>query len=1170
MMDDATRAQTTASEPEASTWLSANAGSGKTKVLTDRVARLLLGGADPARILCLTYTKAAAAEMQNRLFDRLGKWAMLDDGTLAAQLSALGEGVATNAETLRRARRLFARALETPGGLKIQTIHAFCAAILRRFPLEAGVPPDFTEVDDRAMSRLRDEVLDRVASGPDAPALEGLLASLSDGKLRPLLAEVERIDPSDLDRAPDPVILFDLPRGFDGPALLRQVFRGDEGAILDILPALRSSGVSDQRLAARLSVLARADHACLPVLEKALLTGMDTKAGAYVSKAGTIPTKAVRAAVPEATLAALNDLADRVAAARPLRIALQAAMETAAVWQFARVWLPAIQHAKAGQGWLRFDDLIARTRRMLSDPSVAQWVLFKLDGGIDHILVDEAQDTAPAQWDIIGRLVAELMAGQGARPRPRTLFVVGDRKQSIYSFQGADLEGFEAERHRLGAGLAAVGQRLVQANLLHSFRSSPAILRLVDAAFTRDPGGLGGPPQHVAFFATAAGRVDLWPALPPAEKDDDGEWDDPLDRPASTHPDLLLARAIAAEIWALIDAGTMIDTRDGPQPLHEGHILILVRRRSGLLFDALLQACKVQRLAMAGADVLVLSDEPAVVDVVALLKFLALPEDDLSLAIALRSPLFGWSEDRLFRLAHGRGRLPLIARLRADPQATTEAAILQDLLSRTDFLRPYELIERILGRHDGRRRLIARHGPEAEEPLEALTELALSYEGTDIPSLDGFLNWLEASDAELKRQVEGAGRRLRIMTVHGAKGLEAPLVILPDTADRKPQSGGVLTWADGLALPRGTADSRTPVQDAAHQAEERLRDDERDRLLYVALTRAERWLIVAGSGKTDAEGGWYARVAEALQQVGTVPVATPLGEGLRHEHGVWPPAQPVPAEMAATATASGGGLLTVGPAGDFSVSELPPLLAPPAVLTPSALGGAKALPGVAGEDDAVAKLRGTAVHLLLEHLPDCPPPHRAARAARLLAPLAPILTPDMAEAALAEAAALINDPALAPLFAPAVLAEVALSGDWMGQTLFGVVDRLLIGADHVLAVDFKSNRTVPDTPDAVPEGILRQMAAYAHLLAQAHPGLEIRTSLLWTATGRLMPLPAPVTGGALDRARHDRTHQDGAHQDGAGLAAEQGSNQTRGGRAKGSADIRLAGTERPGAGPGDP
>jgi len=1121
-MDEATLAQVRAADPAGSTWLAANAGSGKTKVLTDRVARLLLGGADPARILCLTYTKAAAAEMQNRLFGRLGQWAMYDDARLAAALADLGEPV-TDPDTMARARRLFARALETPGGLKIQTIHAFCAAVLRRFPLEAGVPPDFAEVDERSLERLRERVLDGLAARPrGAAVLEGLLSVLSEGKLRPLLAEIEGLDPALPDDLPEPGALFGLAAGFDRAALLAQVFTGDEAAVLPILPALAASErPTDRTLAERLAVLARPGAEALEVLESALLYGAGAKKSEpFSSKAGTMPTRDLRKSLPADTLAALDALADRVAQARPLRLALEAAEQTAAVWAFARAWLPAIAAAKAARGWLQFDDLVALTRRLLAEPSVAQWVLYKLDGGIDHILVDEAQDTAPAQWEIIERLVAELTAGEGARPRPRSLFVVGDRKQSIYSFQGADLRGFESVRERLARGLAGAGRGLDRMQLLHSFRSSPAVLRVVDLAFAGDPGGLGGITQHLAFQPDKPGRVDLWPALPPPPKAEVGEWDDPLDRPATTHPDLVLAGAVAAELRRLIDAGTAIVTRNGPERLHEGHVLILVRRRKGLLFDALLQACKGQGLAMAGADRLVLTEEPAVIDILSLLRVLALPEDDLSLATALRSALFGWSEERLFRLAHGRGRRPLIAALRDDPGAAGDLAVLQDLRDATDFLRPYELIERLLGRHDGRRRLLARFGPEAEEPLDALSELALAYEREEVPTLDGFLGWLDASDAELKRQVEGAGHRLRIMTVHGAKGLEAPLVILPDTADRNEAARGVLTRVAGLPVPRAPADSATPEQAAAVAAEAALRAEERDRLLYVALTRAESWLIVAGAGKTDAPDGWYGRVAAGLAAAGTVPVDTPLGPGVRHAHGDWP-------AVAAAAAAD-------APAVPPVPLALPPAPARPAPLAPTGLGGAKALPGEAGDPEPVALARGRLVHALLEHLPACPRGDWPGLAQRLARAETAVLGPDAAITALAEAQRLLDDPALAGLFGPGALAEVALAGAWQGRVLRGVLDRVLVGPDRVLAVDLKTNRTVPDAPEAVPEGLLRQMGAYAHLLAGLHPGRRIETALLWTATGRLMPLPPALTAAALARATADAGADAGAEGPGDG------------------------------------
>jgi ATP-dependent helicase/nuclease subunit A len=1097
-MDEASLRQRSAADPTLSTWLAANAGSGKTSVLTDRVARLLLRGADPARILCLTYTRAAAAEMQNRLFRRLGEWTMLEDVALAARLAALDEPV-TDPEGLARARRLFARALDTPGGLKIQTIHAFCATILRRFPLEAGVAPDFAEADERGLARLRDALLDRFAEGPEAGALAALLDAVGEGKLAKLLGELDAIDSGLLDDPPDPGALFDLPRGFNRAALEGAVFEGDEGDLLALVPDLLAGGQNDRKLGRALAQLAAPSATILPALEGALLHGAEArKAGPFTSKAGKIPTQPVRRATDPDRLALLDALADRVAEARPLRIALAAADGARAVLGFARLWVPALAAAKAAQGWLAFDDLVARARALLADPAVAQWVLWKLDGGIDHILVDEAQDTAPAQWQIVERLVAELTAGREGR----TLFVVGDRKQSIYSFQGADLRGFEAVRGRLGAALAGQGRALVPMELLHSFRAAPPLLRLVDACFDTAPGGLGEAPAHLAFHEGAPGRVDLWPVPVAPAAEEPGAWHDPVDRPAATHPDLQLAAAIAAEIRRLIDAGTAIPTRKGVERLHEGHVLILVRRRKGLLFDALIQACKAQGLAMAGADRLALLTEPAVIDVLALLRALALPEDDLSLATALRSALFGWSEARLFDLAAGRDGLPLVARLRDDPGAEEVRAVFDDLRDATDFLRPHELLERLLTRHDGRRRLVARFGPEADEPLEALVELALAYETEEVPTLDGFLAWLSASEAELRRQVEGAGHRLRVMTVHGAKGLEAPLVILPDCADRADADRAILAWLAGLPVPRARASQGTEAQAVADAAEAQLRADERDRLLYVALTRAERWLIVGASGKVDQPGGWYGRVAAAMERLGALPHPTPLGEGRRLAAGDWPASAAAVAAPAAP---------VVPPA-----LVLPEVRRSPALLAPSGLGGPSALGGPEAAEGEVARAYGRLVHALLENLPGTPDPQ--ALSARLARPHAATLGPDLVARARAEAAAVLADPALAALCAPDVAAEVALSGVWQGRPVLGVIDRLMIAPDRVLAVDFKTNRNPPERPEDIPEGLLRQMGAYAHLLAALHPGARIETALLWTAIPRLMPVPPGLAEAALARA----------------------------------------------------
>lgn len=1106
-MDEATLRQIEAADPGLSTWLSANAGSGKTKVLTDRVARLLLRGTPPQRILCLTYTKAAASEMQNRLFRRLGEWAMLPDARLIAALRALGEDVAADPDLLLRARRLFARAIETPGGLKIQTIHAFCSAVLRRFPLEARVSPDFAEAEERSLQQLRAEVLDRMAQGPHAGVLTALLTRLNEEAFGRLLQDLGKHRDGFQPDSADLAGLFDLPGGYDETRLVAEAFDGGElDLFARLIPRLRAGSANDGKLATVLAQIDRLDPGAIAALETKLLYGEKAAAGPFTAKIGKAITKPTQATVGPDDCAALDDLAQRIEGTRPRRQALDSLRATETLHRFARLWLPAFDDAKRARGWLDFDDLIRLTRDLLGVSAVAQWVLFKLDGGIDHILVDEAQDTSPEQWRVIDLLTQEFAAGQGARQDLRTIFVVGDRKQSIYSFQGADLRGFEATREAFHRRLTESGQGLALSELKHSFRSSDAILRLVDQCFALDlgPSGLGGASEHLAFHMAKPGRVDLWPAVP---KPDDGEkqpWDDPLDRPSRSHEDIVLAQTIAQEIRAMIDRGEQIDTGTGPRPVHEGDFLILVRRRA-VLFDALIRACKAQGLEIAGADRLTLGEELAVQDLIALLRFLALPEDNLSLAVALRSPLFGWSEDRLFRLAQGRGDRFLWEALRNDPASDDTRAVLDDLRGQVDFLRPFELIERVLSRHDGRHRIRARFGAEVDEALEAFVDLALSYEQGHIPSLDGFLGWLDASDAEVKRQTESAGRRVRVMTVHGAKGLEAPIVILPDTAYRNPPGSPAITQVGDVPILRTVKANATEAQIQADEASRALRDEESDRLLYVALTRAESWLIVTGAGNVEAETSWYARVAKGMEALAQMPLATALGEGARHEHGDWPAATGARAEL--------GDELALAPL------ALAPIPAPPELrgaLSPSGLGGAKAMPGDGAETE-VALARGRAIHRALEVLPSVPADQRSARAQALLAGL----DPDEAALCLADVKRVLDNPGLDPVFGARALVEVAVCGDWRGRALWGVIDRLLIDDTRVLAVDFKSNRMVPRDEAQVPEGLLRQMGAYAHLLRALYPGRRVETALLWTAEARLMPLEDAAVEAALARAALD-------------------------------------------------
>ena len=1104
----ASERQVQAARPDASTWLAANAGSGKTRVLTDRVARLLLSGVQPQHILCLTYTKAAASEMQNRLFRRLGEWAMLDDGPLRRELAVLGADAAAD---LGQARTLFARAIETPGGLKIQTIHSFCSSLLRRFPLEAGVSPNFSEMEDRAAALLRAEIVEDMAAGAEGWLIDGIAGYLSEGLdalTAALAAKREAFDPP-MSEA-EILGVFGLSVHVTEETLVDQAFAPGDIEMLGVLArALEGSGSSDQKAAIRLAAVQSETLETLEILEGLFLYGDKAKAP-FAAKIGSFPTKnAQKDGAVAPLMADLEALMERVEQVRPLRLGLAASRKTAALHAFAATFLPEYAMRKQLRGWLDFDDLILKARALLNDPSVAAWVLFRLDGGIDHILVDEAQDTSPAQWDVIEKLAQEFTAGEGARDTERTIFVVGDKKQSIYSFQGADPRAFDRMQAEFGNRLMASGPGLQSLTLEYSFRSSPAILGLVDTIFEgQEEVGFVKESLHRAFKTDLPGRVELWPLVPKSEEAEERPWHEPVDRKGSRHHTVILAEQIAERIGMMIGGEMVPDEKAGRmirRSVRPGDVMILVQRRNEL-FSEIIRACKARGLPVAGADRLKISAEIAVKDLRALLSFLSTPEDDLALATALRSPLFGWSEQALYTVAQGRkGYLWEALRRREDHPETL--AMLADLMGQTDFLRPYDLIERILTRHSGRQRLLGRLGAEAEDGINALLGQALAYERTGVPSLTGFLGWMETDDLEIKREMGSAGDLIRVMTVHGSKGLESPIVILPDTGKRQPPSVPEIMETEGGPVWRVTADAMPPVMDAAKEAFQTRQRAERQRLLYVALTRAEKWLIVCAAGDLPKDGdSWYQQVEAGLQRSGAERWTMGEEDGLLHLHGDW---SGLPLEDDVTAP-------------DAAPPELPALFrqpAPPAperamTLSPSDLGGAKALPGEAGQDEEAAKARGTAVHLLLEHLAGQDPAGWDGQAAELLpllpaADLAPLVD---------EVRNLLISQDLSPLFAVETLAEVAITGQVGPHRLHGVIDRLQVTADRVLAVDFKTNAVVPATAEAVPDGILRQMGAYQVMLGAIYPGKRIETAVLWTRTARLMTLPPALVMTSLQSA----------------------------------------------------
>jgi len=1151
-VEDAKLAQRQAADPAGSVWVAANAGSGKTRVLVDRVARLLLSGAPPHAILCLTFTKAAAAEMRARLSRRLGSWTAMDDEALRADLADLaGDGIVVDAALEARARHLFAATIDAPGGMRVQTIHSFCESLLRRFPIEAGVGVSFAIADDNETGALLAEARDRMfADAAREPALGAALARLvlrADAKTLDDLFEALAIQRRHLRRLlaahggePERAIA-------DLAARLGVGETEDDASILDAFAAAIPVG-DMQRAAQALAQGSRTD-----VERAATLAGLGH--GAHAVGRGrewlaiflTAKNAAMRADRNLATKAAIGadpgvlDLM-RAEAARCMAVAdhlraLALLQGSAAMIRLGARLVEHYEAAKRARDVLDYDDLVFRSQALLEREDAA-WVRFRLDGGIDHILVDEAQDTSAEQWRIVDCLAGEFFAGAGARgDAPRTLFAVGDEKQSIFSFQGADRQAFGAAQLSFERLAREAGRSFRPVDLVYSFRSTPTVLQAVDMLFEMAAARAGvaaAATSHRAVRDGEPGLVELWPLVEPPPGGDDVAWDAPLDYVSEASPPALLARRIAATIQGWIDGGEAI-WRDGAAvPIRPGDVMILVRRRNAF-FVEMVRALKAAGVPVAGADRLVLADHVAIQDLVALARFALLPRDDYALACVLKSPLCGLDDDDLLALCPARGPGGLWKELRARaaerPSWKAAAGDLGDWLAAADYAPPYEFFARVLGPDGGRRRFLARLGAEAADPLDEFLALALAFERENTPSLQGFLRWFSRGGAEIKRDMELARDEVRVMTVHASKGLEAPVVFLPDTVSTPAgRHDPKLFWEDGatgapLLLWPGGKDNDVELSRAAREHARARRLEEYRRLLYVATTRARDRLVVCGwvdrplpaeEGVEDGEGTSQGPGgAENWHELLRVALCARLGDGVDEVDAPW---------------GEGGMALRIGApppraAVSAAIADAPPVSLPdwarrPALaeqrpskpLSPSSFGAAQVPSGPISGEAALAARRGSLLHRLFELLPRLEPGARDDAALRLARHAMPEL-PEAEHAVLAREALGTID-AHPEFFGPGSRAEVPVVGLVGTTAVAGQVDRLVVAEDEVRILDFKSNRQPPARPEDAPQAYVAQLALYRALVAPLYPGRRVRCILVWTAG----PTISEIAPEAMDAA----------------------------------------------------
>ena len=1123
-------AQAEAVDPNVHAAVSASAGTGKTQVLTGRVLSLLLSGVDPETILCLTFTKAGAAEMANRIGARLAAWVRMKDNELGADLVALraDPGPATR----ERARRLFARVLEAPGGLRIQTIHSFAQALLAAFPAEAGIVPGFTAIEGRAEQELA------------RTALAGLLADAESGGDERLIADVQCLSlrlgeegaVGYLMRCaavPEAIAALGPPDSIE--LLLRRAMNLPDESVADFIAhqchddrfdcaLLEAIADANRRWGAQsglghaqaieewLSLTPVERAAALPRLRKVVLTEKDTlRVSAGQAKAEPhYETHAGR-------------LAQLIGELLRIQNGARLAADMAAGLRAGQAFAAAYARAKRAAGVADFNDLIAWTRRLLGTPGMGDWVRYKLDRRTDHILVDESQDTNHAQWEIVQALAAEYFAGAGAgEDRGRTIFMVGDFKQAIFGFQGTDPQEFENARRwvreRSAALLAAdederggTALQFRDLSIEASYRSAPAVLDVVDGVIGevgyRSMGLPDEPKRHRPHFDTRPGLVELWKpfAAEADEEADEGEegW---LGEDARVY-----AGALAKQVRRWLDeAPVLVSTK---RPMTAGDVLVLVRSR-GELASLVVARLFEEGVPVAGIDRLHLKEPLAVKDLLAAIGFAVQPLDDLNLANLLVSPLVGWSQELLLELAYKRpaSLWETLGRRAGDrPEYGEARQLLGGLLAMADYATPHRFVETILsGPMQGRRKLYSRLGLAARDPIDELLASALEFETREVASLDRFLAWFARGDVEIKRDPSAPANAVRVMTVHGAKGLEAPVVILADATADPARLGGparTLDFPVGAAgevpviRPR-KAERVTPFAELI-AAEEAREIEEHWRLLYVALTRASERLVVAGLEPRTRDGArpencWHTRVERALLALGAEDLEdSDWGRVLRYRGAVPQGAvrpKPAPPDLPGPAVP------------DWATTAAPAEARPPRPLAPSAIAEDReaAPPPTAAQRDAAR--RGTLIHQLLERLADVASADRHATALRWLERSAGAADAAARQEIADTVCEVLSHPAYAALFGPGSLAEAPLAATLAdGTVVAGSVDRLLVEPARVSVIDFKTGR-VPESQAAIPVSHQAQMRAYCEALRVIFPGRQVRAALLYTGEPRLFDL----------------------------------------------------------------
>lgn len=1082
-----------------SRWIQAHAGSGKTYQIVQHIVRLLIEGEQPGSILCVTYTNAAAGEMRDRLERRLRElWRMGDVELRAALLDMLEQE--PDEQHLMRARRLMLDLLDSVSGVQFFTLHGFCQHLLSQFPLEADIPASFALLDDMGAKALLNKACQLLlddAIGDDA--LRGAFACMQgvarDGAVEKLLVEAMKFRRHWLRlfaAYPDAIELDAyIHRYFDTLPLDSVTSKRDNhyndawfARAHEAIKGLLQGSASNQTTARK---LLQAMQSAGEERWQALLSVFCTNEGEPRSR---LYTAEYAKHFPEQAEWLTNEQC-HILDILELRANSEAASLSLSLTVLVKRLLLHYESSKAEQRFLDFDDLLFKVRALLKDDGLRPWVLHKLDHRLKHILLDEAQDTSPEQWEIFDILREELWSSFDGDLR--SLLVVGDVKQSIYSFQGAVPKCFIDQQDVTAHHFSHIGARFEPLALTRSRRTAPLILQLVDTLLAmphmqKACVSSRAITSHATVHTGQPSRITCLPAIKQVAKKSPSPFEPCNEYVQLDTSKVQWANALATTIGKWLDDGRMLASRG--RPIVPSDILILLQTRT--IAADIIRALEQRKIPVSGLDRLVLSSHLAVRDHLAFLEWALHPYDDYHLSIALRSPLGGLSEQELYLVAHDRQTSTLWESLRARLPHHPVITLFMEWGEWATSLAADDCLQRMHADGYIRHAYAKRFGEEVHEILDALLGEASRFVANGGSSMRGFVSWLSQDASSLKREQESGAGKVRIMTVHSAKGLESPIVILADSFRRPSLSKDNIVFTDHEDLPlpvlrKGEAKhSRhvTRIFDACLSA----KYEEYYRLLYVGITRAEDELYVGGidTGSKGENPSWFDMVYGALQSMGAiVGDEGELTLSSDAEHGyvnrrdkrvhTQNSSSPLPDWYASPAPAAAPAQRIYSPSGLMHYTFTPPV-------TPLALDTAE---------------RGVVYHRILQWMEYYAPKNKDELLVWIKRETQhwPLHRQMEAQEELWQ---IYKEESLGWMWNAPSYREVNIAGTIRGARFAGQIDRLVMMPDYRVVIDYKTSAHVPDAAE-IPQAYLMQMLAYKQLLELDGTGVPVRAALLYTS-----------------------------------------------------------------------